>query len=108
MRALIANRQSHVIVGLAALAAMLLASSAEAAPRKHRSTPTVTVHPRSFLDAGTDVPVGSMSHYASDMLPAQQAAQLYPGRVGGDQPLPDRRLYRGVTVDIRAPAFLAK
>jgi hypothetical protein len=49
-----------------------------------------------------------MSHYASDMLPSQQAAQLYPGRIAGDQPLPPRNSYRGVTVDIRAPAFLAK
>ena len=108
MRADIFFRTSHATLGLVALAAMLLAPAAEAAPRKHRNAPVVTVHPRSFLDAGTDVPVGSMSRYANDMLPAQQAAQLYPGRVGGDQPLPERRLYRGVTVDFRAPAFLAK
>jgi hypothetical protein len=108
MRAPFVNRKSHAVLGLAALAAMLLVSAAEAAPRKHRNAPIVTVHPRSFLDAGTDVQVGSKSRYVSDSMPGQQAAQLYPGRVGGDQPLPERRLYRGVPVDIRAPAFLAK
>ena len=94
---------------LAAFAALGLAHPAEARPYKvKRHLPVITVHPRSYLDAGTDVPVGSLSRYAIDTLPNRGAAQLYPGRVQGDQPLPDRDSYSGITVDFRAPAFLAK
>jgi len=96
-------------VVLAVLAAVSVAMPAEAATRrKHKQYPVITVKPRSFLDAGKEVPVGSMSHYVYDMMPNTQAAQLYPGRIHGDQPLPARDSYRGVAVDIRAPAFLAK
>ncbi len=100
----------RVAIAIAVLAAVSVALPAEAASRrKHRQHyPVVTVKPRSFLDAGPDVPVGSLSHYVYDAMPQFQAAQLYPGRVGGDQPLPSRDSYHGMTVDIPAPAFLRK
>ncbi len=96
---------------LAVLAGISLALPAEAASRhKHhrKHYTTITVQPRSFLDPGTEVPVGSMQHYVFDMMPQVQAAQIYPGRVGTDVPLPARETYRGVAVDIPAPDFLRK
>ena len=99
----------RAVIVLAVLAAVSTALPAEAASRrKHKQYPIVTVKPRSFLDAGTDVPVGSMQHYVFDMMPQVQAAQLYPGRTGGDIPLPPRETYRGIAVDIPAPDFLRK
>jgi len=93
----------------AALAILLIlptAVSAEAAGRRHQKQyPVVNVKPRSFLNAGTEVPVGSLSRYVSDSVPAS-SLQLYPGRIGGDQPLPPRG--GGIPIDFQAPAFLTR
>lgn len=53
---------------------------AQAQPRK------IIIQKRSFLNSGTQVPIGSMSHYMNDstVLHVPVYRQIFPSRFGGD------------------------
>lgn len=56
-------------IAACALAAAAAATSADARPRKrhHEASDVIVVRPRSFLDSGTVVPVGSRNFYVQEM-----------------------------------------
>ncbi len=89
------------------IAAVTLTTAADAQTRR-RSTMIIDVTPRSFLDAGRTVPVGTYSSYVYDQTPFSVGTERGRG-LFSDLNLPDRfSAGRPVTVDFRAPDFLRK
>lgn len=70
---------------LAAAAASLLASAADAQSRKPLR---LTVQPRSYLDPGTVVPVGSLQNYAT--MNRYEPVSTAPTFIKSDAALPPR------------------
>ena len=86
---------------LAAALAVTAASTlpAEAVSIKRKDGTVITIRPRSYLDAGKDVSVGSKNNYVYDTTPYN--ANPFRGFVGyGDEPIGYAlRTNRGIPVD---------
>lgn len=81
-------RRSAVLIATMLASSCLGAVVAEAEPAQPRRYQSITVKPRSFLDPGVVVPVGSMSRYVA----ASQTLNVRPNIAGPEQesPLPQR------------------
>jgi hypothetical protein len=88
-------------ISFAALAATLAVSAVVFVPvaaeaQSRRGEPIVRVKPRSFLDAGTTVQVGTFQNYSTGMLPLRASDvtsgwggpenRILPDRFGGARP----------------------
>jgi hypothetical protein len=83
---------------------IMLAFTASAHAQPAKRALHIDVQPRSWLDAGTSVPVGSMSNYIYD-LQGHGTAGLGDPRGWAARPLPDRFSGgRPFTIDFTAPA----
>lgn len=79
------RRATLLVSALAVAAFSMAATAAEAASHRSKKNPMVVrVTPRSYLDAGRVVSVGSLSQYATVPRISSPAYSHVSGRFGGD------------------------